>query len=400
MARRCSASVRVTQQREGAEALGLQGVRVCEIALGSHRQHRVRKAKPGRQIGAAVTRRRLSPGLHQRRHAELQSLHHVLGKQRRGGWRFEMRPGAGPGTAAAASPSGSTTSPGCVQNCPPPSRALPASSPTICSPRSANAPGRTNTGFTLPNSKCPTRAGVVARRFEGQPGPLGAGERDRRDPRVADELQPVLVVAVVEHADPAVRQAGGGGGGGHQRGKIPAGGRVMRVPLGDDRAAGGDRGGEVPAAQAVEGERKIVRADDQCRAERFEDRPDVAVADRRSTPAAVPVPAARTAAAACRSWPVVRGISPFFSRPSSGQPGLPGGDGGEGGGRPSMRSAYPSRNAASAFGVRLPRRTRRRTPRRGRPGRPRSRSGTSPAAVRRWRDQTRETQRRRRGMTT
>lgn len=92
-----------------------------------------------------------------------------------------------------------------------------------------------------------------------------AGEPGRGDQRMAHQVDTGL--EAVHQAQHALRQAGLGGGAAQQRGAQLGGGRVVRVRLDDDGAAGREGAGGV-AARHREGEREVAGGVDRDGAQR------------------------------------------------------------------------------------------------------------------------------------
>ena len=98
--------------------------------------------------------------------------------------------------------------------------------------------------------------------FEVEAGVAAAGEADRADAGIADELEAVFVADVVDHLNGGGGKAGRFDGFEGLFGEQARGVGVERMGLRDDGIAGGDGSGEVSAADAVEGEGKVVGAED------------------------------------------------------------------------------------------------------------------------------------------
>ena len=191
-------------------------------------------------------------------------------------------------------------------------------------------------------------AGVFGGGFEGEAGVAAAGEGDGADAGIADELEAVFVADVVD-------QLNGGGGrpacwrasrASSARRRVVSG---WRVGFGDDGVAGGDGGGEISAADAVEGEGKVVGAEDDDGADRGEAGADVFFeVDGGVAPGLF-----ATAAAAWRSWLVVRGSSTSLRRGADGKGGLfgCGGDDAVGGGFDVRRRLRGRRRSSLADGA-------------------------------------------------
>ena len=89
-----------------------------------------------------------------------------------------------------------------------------------------------------------------------------AGKADGADARIADEFQAGFIADVVDHLN-----RGGGKVGCFDGFECLFGEQACRVGVKwmcfrNDRVAGGDGGGEVASADAVEGEGKVIRAED------------------------------------------------------------------------------------------------------------------------------------------
>jgi len=98
-------------------------------------------------------------------------------------------------------------------------------------------------------------------------GVAAAGETYGADAGIADELEAVFVADVVDQLNGGGRKAGLFDGFEGLLGEQARGVGVEGVGFGDDGIAGGDGGGEVSTADAVEGEGKVVGAEDDDRAD-------------------------------------------------------------------------------------------------------------------------------------
>ena len=176
---------------------------------------------------------------------------------------------------SAASPANKIIKPGLVQNCPPAMRQLPENSSTIFAPRSASAPGKITTGFKLDISTINRFADGVRRRFKFHTRRAAAGEADCAEPFVGDHSQTVLRRDVVNHLHSRGRQIGFAHRGNRLFREQPRRVRMTRMRLGDDRISRRNRRRKIAAADSVVGERKIIRPENQNRAERREQRTDV-----------------------------------------------------------------------------------------------------------------------------
>ena len=105
-------------------------------------------------------------------------------------------------------------------------------------------------------------ARVFGGSFEVKAGVAAAGEADGADARIADELEAVFVADVVDQLNGGEGEAGLLDGFEGLLGEEARGVGVERVGFRDDGIARGDGGGEVSSADAVEGEGKVVGAED------------------------------------------------------------------------------------------------------------------------------------------
>ena len=115
--------------------------------------------------------------------------------------------------------------------------------------------------------------------FSGSPetktGIPASGKADGAHSRIAHEFEPVFIADVVDQLDRRWRKSGLFDGLESLFGQQPGRIGMKRMSLCDDRIAGRDGGGEVASADTVEGEGKVVRAEDDDWADRREAGADV-----------------------------------------------------------------------------------------------------------------------------